>query len=54
MQNNVETQQNRMYSFVYYSLPNGTLYLHRDFTGVRGNLNAMKLCLSYVQNSVQL
>ena len=40
----------------------GTLYLHRDFTGVRGNMNAMKhsieLCLLYVQktfmNSVQL
>ena len=36
-------------SFVYYSLPYDTLYLHRDFTGVRKNLNAMKnsieLCL---------
>ena len=44
------------------NLPYGTLYLHRDFTGIRGNLNAMKhsieLCLLYGQktfmNSVQL
>ena len=62
MQNNVEIQHNRMYSLYIGSLPNGTLYLHRDFTVVRGNLNAMKhsieLCLLYWQktfmNSVQL
>ena len=68
IQHNVETQHNRMYSLYIGSLcnvaflGNGTLYLHRDFTGVRGNLNAMKhsieLCLLYGQktfvNSVQL
>ena len=62
IQHNVETQHNRMYSLYIGSLPNGTLYLHRDFTVVRGNLNAMKhsieLCLLYWQktfmNSVQL
>ena len=62
MQNNVETQHNRMYSLYIGSFCNGTLYLHRDFTGVRGNQNAMKhsieLCLLYGQktfmNSVQL
>ena len=67
MQNNVETQHNHMYSLYIGSLCNvafscSTLYLHRDFTGVRGNRNAMKhsieLCLLYVQktfmNCVQL
>ena len=67
MQNNAETQHNRMYSLYFGSLcnvafPNGTIYLHRDSTGVRENLNAMKhsteLCLLYGQktfmNSVQL
>ena len=55
---------NRMYSLYIgslCSLPNGTLYLLRDFTRVRGNLNAMKQsierCLLYGQktfmNSVQ-
>ena len=55
MQNNVETQHKHIYSLYVGSLCNiaflmaVTLYLHRDFTGVRGNLNAMKhsieLCL---------
>ena len=49
MQNNVETQHKHMYSLYIGSLPYGTLYLHRDYTGVRENLNAMKhsseLCL---------
>ena len=68
VQNNVQTQHNRMYSLYIgslcslCSLPNGTLYLLRNFTGVRGNLNAMKQsierCLLYEQkifmNSVQL
>ena len=66
MQNNVETQHNRMYLLyigsLCNSLSNDSLYLHRDFTSVRGNLNAMKhsieLCLLYGQktfmNSVQL
>ena len=43
MQNNVETKHNVECSLLC------TLYLQRDFTGVRGNLNAMKhsieLCL---------
>ena len=55
MQKNEETKHNVEYSLLC------TLYLHRDFTGVRGNLNAMKhsieLCLLYGQktfmNSVQ-
>ena len=62
MQNNVETWHNCMNSLYIGSYPNGTLYLHRDFTGVRGNRNAMKHsiepCLLYGQktlmNSVQL
>ena len=45
----VETQHKHMYSLYIGSLPYGTLYLHRDYTGVRENLNAMKhsseLCL---------
>ena len=67
IQNNVETQHNHMYSLYIGSLCNvafscSTLYLHRDFTCVRGNRNAMKhsieLCFLYGQktfmNSVQL
>ena len=46
MQNNVETQHNHMYSLCIGSLCNiclyGTLSLHRDFTGIREDLNAMK------------
>ena len=48
MRNNVETQHKHMYSLYIGRLcnialiPYGTLYLHRDFKGVRGNLNAMK------------
>ena len=55
MQNNVATQHKHMYSLYIgslcnvRSLPYCTLYLHRDFTGIRENLNAKKhgieLCL---------
>ena len=38
VQINVETQHKHIL-VVLCSLPYGTLYLHRDFTGVRGNLN---------------
>ena len=68
MQNNLETQHNHMYSLYIGSMCNVAFpmarftTMHRDFTGVRGNLNAMKhsieLCLLYGQktfmNSVQL
>ena len=67
MQNNVETLHNRMYSLYIGSLCNVAFPMARFtciviFTGVRGNLNAMKqsieLCLLYGQetfmNSVQL
>ena len=62
MQNNVATQHSRMYSLYIGSLCNVAFPMARDFTGVCGNLNAMKhsteLCLLYRQksfmNSVQL
>ena len=56
MQNDVVTQNKYMYSLyigsliVQYGLPYDTLYLHRDFTGIRKKLNAKKhsieLCLN--------
>ena len=65
MQNNVETQHKHMYSLYIGSLPYGTLYLHRDYTGVRENLNAVSSAFyrdreniyeqsSALMNSVQL
>ena len=52
MQNNVVSQNKHMYSLYMGSLFNVAFHmtrLHRDFTGIRGNLNAMKhsieLCL---------
>ena len=45
MQNNMETQHKHMYSWFIGSLPYGTIYLHRDFTGICENQNGIELCL---------
>ena len=42
IKNNVETQHNRMYSLYIGSLCNVAFLMARDFTGVCGNLNALR------------